>query len=269
MAFSLSSIYTFISSVPYRIHPSLHFKTYKLLINVGLKELFQDCVVKFMLKHIKRGACVIDVGANRGTYTYSLWKAVGKQGIVYSFEPNPIIATQLGNNLKQSNVIIENLAVSNTTEDKVFYIHTKGCGPTSSLEFYDVLDKAGELAETTVKCVTLDSYCRSHNISPNLIKIDVEGHEFNVIKGAESTIRKHRPYIVFEFIEDLWEKKHIKEIFKFLSPAYHLIRIEDEANAIEAYMNYKPPCYSDFRKSRVVNIGCMPRSEPNVFFSKI
>jgi FkbM family methyltransferase len=269
MAFSLSSIYTFISSVPYRIHPSLHFKIYKLLVNVGLKGIFQDCIVKFMVKHIKRGDCVMDIGANRGTYTYSLLKAVGKQGVVYSFEPNPVIAMQLRKNLKQSNVIIENLAVSNTNEDKVFYIHTKGCGPTSSLEFFDVLDKAGELEETIVKCVTLDSYCRSHNLSPNLIKIDVEGHEFNVIKGAESTIRSHRPYIVFEFIEQLWEKKHIKKIFEFLSPAYQLIRIEDEANAIEAYLDYKPHCFQDFRESRVVNIGCIPRSETNVVFGKI
>ncbi|MBI4619824.1 MAG: FkbM family methyltransferase [Desulfobacterales bacterium] len=269
MAFSLSSIYTFVSGVPYRIHPSLHFKIYKLLVNVGLKGIFHDCVVKFMVKHIKRGDCVMDIGANQGTYAYSLLKAVGKQGVVYSFEPNPVIAMQLRKNMKQSNVIIENLAVSNTTEDKVFYRHTKGCGPTSSLEFFDVLDRDRELEEINVKCVTLDSYCRSHNLSPDLIKIDVEGHEFNVIKGAEWTIRSHRPYIVFEFIEELWEKKRIKEIFELLSPGYHLIRIEDKSNAMEVYMDYKPHCYPDFRKSRVVNIGCIPRSEPDVVIGKI
>lgn len=269
MVFSLSSIYNFVGGVPYRIHPSLHFKIYKLFVNVGLKGIFQDCVVKFMVKHVKRGSCVMDIGANRGTYAYSMAKAVGKEGVIYSFEPNPIVAIQLKKNLKKLNVIIENLAVSNTNEDKVFYIHTKGSGPTSSLEFFDVLDKVGELEGTKVKCVALDSYCRSHNLSPNLIKIDVEGHEFNVIKGAESTIRSHRPYIVFEFIEQLWEEKNIKKIFEFLSPAYHLIRIEDEANAMEAYMDYKPHCYQDFRESRVVNIGCIPRREPNVVFGKI
>lgn len=269
MAFKLSSLYDFASSAPYRIHPSLHFKIYKLFENVGLKGISQDAVVKFMVKHIKRGGCVMDIGANRGTYTYSLLKAVGKQGVVYSFEPNPVVAMQLMKNLKQSNVIIENLAVSNTNEDKVFYIHTKGCGPTSSLEFFDVLNKAGELEETKVKCVTLDSYCRSHNLSPDLIKIDAEGHEFNVIKGAEWTIRKHRPYIVFEFIEQFWEERNIKKIFEFLSPAYHLIRIEDEADAMEAYMDYKPHCYQDFRESRVVNIGCIPRKETSVVFGKI
>jgi FkbM family methyltransferase len=264
-----SSIYTFVSSVPYKIHPSLHFKIYKFLVNVGLKGIFQDAVVKFMVKHIKRGNCVMDIGANQGTYAYSLLKAVGNQGVVYSFEPNPVIAKQLRKNLKQSNAIIENLAVSNTNEDKVFYRHTKGCGPTSSLEFFDVLDKAGELEETIVKCVTLDSYCRSRNLLPNLIKIDVEGHEFNVIKGAESVIRSYRPYIVFEFIEQLWEEKHIKEIFEFLSPAYHLIQVEDKSNAMEAYMDYKPHCYQDVRESRVVNIGCIPRSEPGGVLGKI
>ena len=269
MSFSLLSFYDFVSQIPHRIHPSLHFYVYKLLVCFGLKGIFQDCVVKFMVKHIKKGGCVMDIGANRGTYTYSLLKAVGKQGVVYSFEPNPVIAMQLRKNLKQPNVIIENLAVSNATEDKIFYRHTKGCGPTSSLEFFDVLDRAGELEEVTVKCVTLDSFCRSHNLSPDLIKIDVEGHEFNVIKGAESTIRSHRPYIVFEFIEQFWEEKNIKKIFELLSPAYHLIRIEDEANAVEAYLDYKPHRYLDFRESRVVNIGCIPRSESNVVFGTI
>jgi methyltransferase, FkbM family len=269
MVFTRTKIYEFISSLPYKIHPSLHFQIYKFLIDVRFKGVHQDPVVRFMLKYIKKDDCVIDVGANKGTYSYSMSKAVGKGGIVYSFEPNPVIVTQLRKNLKQLNVVIENLAVSSTAEDKAFYRHTKGCGPTSSLEFFDVLGKDGELEKITVKCVTLDSFCKMHNLSPNLIKIDVEGHEFNVIKGAESVIRSRRPYIIFELIEQLWKGKRIKDIFEFLKPAYHMIRIEDEVDAIEAYADYQPHYYSDFRKSRVVNIGCIPRNEPDVVFGKI
>ncbi len=254
-----TSILGSLSGLPYKIHPSLHFKIYKLLVDCGLKGLAQDVVVSFAVKHIKKGDCVVDVGANRGTYTYSMVKAVGKHGIVYSFEPNPVIAAQLRSNLKSSNAVIENLAVSDTSEDKEFYRHTRGAGPTSSLEFYDVLDRDGELEKITVKCVTLDSYCRSHNLKPALIKVDVEGHELNVFKGAVETIRSHCPCLVFEFIEQLWETKNVKDIFALLSPAYHLIRIEDGADALEAYADYKPQCDPDFRKSRVVNIGCIPR----------
>ncbi|MCL4415648.1 MAG: FkbM family methyltransferase [Actinobacteria bacterium] len=267
--FYKKKIYDFISSLPYKIHPSLHFRIYKFLVDVKLEGVYRDPVVRFMVKYIKKGDYVIDIGANKGTYAYSMSKAVGKEGVVYSFEPNPVMVTQLRKNLKQLNVVIENLAVSSTTEDKTFYRHTKDCGPTSSLEFFDVLDKDGELEKTTVKCVTLDSFCKMHNLSPNLIKIDVEGHEFNVIKGAESIIRNRRPYIIFELIEQLWEEKRIKDIFEFLKPVYHMIRIEDEVDAIEAYADYKPHCYSDFRKSRVVNIGCIPRNELDVVFGKI
>ena len=269
MSFSLSSFYDFVSQVPYRIHPSLHFYVYKFLICFGFKNIFQDCVVKFMVKHIKKDDCVLDVGASMGTYTYSLLKAVGKQGMVYSFEPNPVTALQLSKNLKESNVKIENVAVSSTNGDKIFYMHTKVCGPTSSLEYFDMLNEIGELKETKVKCVTLDSFCRLHNLSPNLIKIDVEGHEFNVIKGAEATIRRHKPFIVFEFIEQFWEEKNIKSIFNFLSPCYHLIRIEDGVDATETYKDYRAQNNPDFRKSRVVNIGCIPRDEVDNTFGNI
>lgn len=269
MVLSRSKIYSFVSSLPYKIHPSLHFKIYKILIDVGLKGVYQDPVVNFMAKHVKKGDCVMDIGANRGTYAYSMSKAVGKSGIVYSFEPNPVIVTQLRKNLKRLNVVVENLAVSSTHDEKAFYRHTKECGPTSSLEYFDVLDKAGELEKTTVKCVTLDSFCKANKLIPNLIKVDVEGHEFNVIKGAESIIKSCRPYLIFEFIEQLWDEKRIKDIFAFLKPAYHMVRIEDGADAINAYTDYKPHCYSDFRKSRVVNIGCIPRKGTDITFGKI
>ena len=269
MVFTGTKIYDFISSLPYKIHPSLHFQIYKFLVDVRLEGVCRDPVVRFMVKYIKKGDYVIDIGANKGTYTYSMSKAVGKEGVVYSFEPNPVMVTQLRKNLKQLNVVIENLAVSSAAEDKTFYRHTKGCGPTSSLEFFDALDKDGELEKTTVKCITLDSYCQMHNLSPNLIKIDVEGHEFNVIKGAELVIRSCRPYIIFELVEQFWKEKQVKDIFEFLKPAYSMIRIEDEVDAVEAYADYKPNYYSDFRKSRVVNIGCIPRNEPDVVFGKI
>ncbi|OFX07405.1 MAG: hypothetical protein A2516_02525 [Alphaproteobacteria bacterium RIFOXYD12_FULL_60_8] len=221
----------------------------------------QDAVVTFMIRHIRKGDHVMDIGANRGTYTYSMARAVGGAGRVYSFEPNPVIAKQLRNNISAPNVMIENLAVSDTEEDKVFYRHTKGAGPTSSLEFYDVLAKAGELEEVTVRCVTLDSYCRAKGLRPALIKVDVEGHEFNVFRGAAKTIVEHRPVLVFEFIEQLWESKKINEIFSLLAPAYRLIRIEDGADALAAYEGYQPQSDPDFRTSRVVNIGCIPRKQ--------
>ncbi len=248
-----------VASLPYKIHPSLHFKLYQLFVDCGLGRFMQDAVVTFMVRHIRKGDCVMDIGANRGTYAYSMAKAVGETGRVYAFEPNPVIAKQLRNNISAPNVVIENLAVSDTAEDKVFYRHTLGAGPTSSLEFYDVLDKAGELEKMTARCVTLDSYCQAHGLRPALIKVDVEGHEFNVFRGAKDTIAEHRPVLVFECIEQLWESKKIKEIFSLLAPAYHLIRIEDGVDALAAYDGYQPQGGSDFRASRVVNIGCIPK----------
>ena len=44
--------------------------------------------------------------------------------------------------------------------------------------------------------ITLDSFCSQHKLSPDLIKIDVEGAELGVLKGARETIQSHKPMIV-------------------------------------------------------------------------
>lgn len=259
MHYSQLPFVNYLGSIPYKIHPSFHFLVYKTLLSIGFKDVLQDCVVKFMIEHTKSGDCVLDIGANMGTYTYSLSKAVGDNGSVYSFEANPRTVVQLRKNIGNRNVYIENLAVSNEAGEKTFYVHTKGCGPTSSLEYHEQLSLDREIEPTSVKCTTIDEYCDERHIRPNLIKIDVEGHELKVIKGAMSTIDKYRPFLVFEFIEVWWLEKEIYKIFEFLRNGYQLLRLEDGADAEQVYRDYKIPPIKDFRESNVVNIGCIPR----------
>ena len=118
----------------------------------------------------------------------------------------------------------------------------------------------GDLEKTEIYCEKLDTYCQTNKIVPDLIKIDVEGHEYHVILGAIETIEKYRPLIIFEFIEQWWSEKGIKKIFDMLDENYHMIRIEDGKNAKEIYRNFSVvDSEIDFRLSRNVNIGCIPK----------
>lgn len=252
-------IYDVISAIPLKIHPSFHFFVYKTLVDFNIGKLIQDPVLRFIISCVKESSVVIDVGANMGTYAYSISKKIGKNGKVYAFEANPRTARQLKKNIKQNNIFVENLALSSEKGERVFYMHTKGTGPTSSLEYFENIDSEGDLEKTVIYCERLDSYCNDKKIIPTLIKIDVEGHEYHVIQGALETIKKYKPIIIFEFIEQWWIEKKIKDIFEMLSKDYYLMRIEDGKDATEVYKDFRIDEDIDFRLSRNVNIGCLPK----------
>lgn len=57
-----------------------------------------------------------------------------------------------------------------------------------------------QVAPQQVPAVTMDHYAQAHGIAPDLVKIDVEGHEASVIRGMMDTLREHRPALVMEVL---------------------------------------------------------------------
>lgn len=145
----------------------------------------------------------IDVGANIGLHTIEM--ARGKR--VYAFEPNPFIYQRLQKNLalsKLNNVDTFQCGISREAGYVDFFIH-KANNPHKGLSsVYQA--SLGESDTIKIKVDTID------NIFGNLerldvIKIDIEGNDFNAILGAEKTIDRLRPIIIFEWC-DKWEYAH-------------------------------------------------------------
>ena len=68
-----------------------------------------------------------------------------------------------------------------------------------------------------MKCETLDSFVKNYNLNKiDFIKIDVEGHELNVLEGAVTTLKKFKPSMLIE-IEQRHHNKNIDHIFSFIS----------------------------------------------------
>jgi FkbM family methyltransferase len=138
-------------------------------------------------KHVTQGATVLDVGAHVGYYTLLASVLVGPNGRVCAFEPNPenhgfLCKHVLLNEL--TNVTMENAAVSNSNGTASFAFGT-GSG-TGRLAEHGVLD---------VRTVRLDDFCRERKVEPDFLKIDVEGAELDVLRGADEVIRSHHPVI--------------------------------------------------------------------------
>lgn len=154
--------------------------------------------VRFLLRQNISKTIAIDIGANRGIYTYFLSKKVGKQGKVLAFEPQPELIPQL-ELLKKSfglgNVSIENKGLSNLNDHLNLYRVKIGCGGAS----FEI--KHSNKLTIDVEVIQLDDYFKN-KFTPSLpisfIKADIEGHELKAFMGAKETILKYKPILLFE-----------------------------------------------------------------------
>lgn len=138
-------------------------------------------------QQITAGATVFDIGAHVGYYTLLASVLVGPKGRVCAFEPNPENCGFLRRHVQlndAANVTVENAAVSNSNGTASFAFGT-GSG-TGRLAEHGVLD---------VRTVRLDEFCRERKVEPGFLKIDVEGAELEVLRGADEIIGSHHPVI--------------------------------------------------------------------------
>jgi FkbM family methyltransferase len=131
---------------------------------------------------------VLDIGANIGLYSQAILEA-NPNSRVFAFEPSEVARIQLENRFaNNSNVTIVPLALSTDTTTQQLWSDTLGSGLASltrrRTQHFGFSFEESEVVEVT----TLDSWRRNCGISPNLIKIDVEGHELDVIFGGKETI---------------------------------------------------------------------------------
>ena len=162
---------------------------------------------------IKPGDVAIDVGANYGLYTYNLSKAVGDNGFVYAFEPIPYTFRTLKRTTKLFRLKIVQLINKGCSNNKgkiKFSIPLQKNGAISArLAFIDMNEKSrsarlnkGEHSDiVTIESEIIIDDLNYKNVS--FMKIDVEGAELLVLKGAINTIKNSRPIIMIE-IEDRW-----------------------------------------------------------------
>ncbi len=154
---------------------------------------------------IKKGTFV-DVGANVGRYSMMVANNLKDKGRLVSIEPEPEVFETLKKNAelnKIKNAVLINTACFSRNKNMKFYI-------TKSLGEHSLYGK-GKCIK--IRARKLDDILKERKINDvNLIKIDVEGAEFEVIKGAAKTISMQKPMIIFESLEE----ERASKITKFL-----------------------------------------------------
>jgi FkbM family methyltransferase len=141
---------------------------------------------------------ILDVGAHIGTFSVPFGKAVGPSGRVFAFEPLPENFDLLCQNIRGNelwDVVTPNNAVITRSHSALRITRTQG--RTGSTEFFHT--NGEELAG--VQQIGLDSWwegCDDGNRHIALIKIDVEGMEYDVLRSGEQIIASQKPIVCFE-----------------------------------------------------------------------
>lgn len=178
------------------------YRGYRFRYKVDVNE------INYMIKNLKEGNVSVDIGANKGGYLYWMEKCVKPTGRVYAFEPQIKLfyyLEEISRLKKYDNVIVENMGLSSEEGEAVLFIPktAKGDSPGARIDF---LDNGTSFDELKIKLTTLDKYFFESKINVDFIKIDVEGHEKEVLLGGVNLLKSSKPKILMEC-----ENRHLKE----------------------------------------------------------
>ena len=164
----------------------------RYLVNKNLRR--GEPELKLLPEIVPRDKIAVDVGANKGVYTRLLADLAVH---VHAFEPNPKAYRWLNRSLP-SNVTAHKLALSDHDGDGDLYVPKRRRGYSNQMGSMNTNKTSVPHGVVTVQTRTLDS-CALTNVG--FIKIDVEGHEAEVLAGATGTIQRFHPTLLIEIEE--------------------------------------------------------------------
>ncbi len=154
----------------------------------------------------KNQIVVFDIGANTGLYSL-VAKTANRNSSIYAFEPVPAINKILMHNFAINSYDINTscVALSNKTGEGFIYVDNEEFSYTATVNENIVTQ---QFYKITINLITLKDFIEKNNISKiDIMKIDVEGHEPEVIEGFFEYLLKFKPIILIEILSDDVAKK--------------------------------------------------------------
>lgn len=154
--------------------------------------------VAFWMQCARQAEVVFDVGANVGLYSLAA-AAASSRAAIHAFEPTPEMVERFRTNiaLNQFDQIIVN-AVAVGHQSGEIYLHYSGGTDGANEGMNYVSAETLETTDRVVPMITLDNYCEQHQIDViDLLKIDIEGNEYNALRGAERLLQRSAVHSIF------------------------------------------------------------------------
>lgn len=156
---------------------------------------YDRLTVKIMKKVIKENSNCIDIGCHKGEILTKILE-LSPEGCHFAFEPIPLFYNNLVKQFNHS-VTIFPFALSNNEGSTTFQF-VKNAPAYSGIRKRKYAIENPDIEEIKVELKKLDDVI-PNDIKIDFIKIDVEGAEFDVLKGAKETIIRSKPVVIFEF----------------------------------------------------------------------
>jgi FkbM family methyltransferase len=202
---------------------------------------------------LAKNGVIMDVGANIGEYGASL-RSRHRNIRIICFEPHPFTFLKLEKNLRGLNIEAHNLGVGASEGSFTLYDYADNDGSEHASLHRGVIEQIhkGSAVEHQVKVVSLDDFAVHERVERiALLKIDTEGHEFEVLRGATRLLKNGKIDIIhFEFNEmNVVSGVFFKNIWDFL-PQYNFYRMLPDG--LVQIKNYNPVFCEIFAYQNIV-----------------
>ncbi len=186
-----------VKNILIRLFPNIFTKHTFLKFQTNFDENKVDQEFEVIPFLIDKQSVVLDIGANLGEYTYFFQEVIQAKEII-AFEPIPHLYKRL--RLLFPNITIHPYAVSNQSSTSDLYIPYIGSDKYETRAKLDLLPEKNEtrVDKIQVETVTLDTLFKESTDKIHFIKIDVEGHELQAIRGAGKIIKRDLPVLMIE-----------------------------------------------------------------------
>lgn len=225
-------------AIAHGINAGLQFNAGKYHYTTALGT-YEIPVQEKIAESLVEGGVFYDIGANAGFFSLLAAKRAGARGKVFAFEPEPRNADLLRRNAQMNGFtqikVIEK-AVSDQSGSGTLFV-----ADNSGMHSLAASGRPGDVVnQMKIEKVQVDQLVESGQLPPpNVVKIDVEGLEYSVMRGMARTIEQHRPRIIYETDarRESGALKQEKDIERFLhNQHYEIFRLEDSYDYTSHYV---------------------------------
>ncbi len=204
----MTTIYKRLETARYRLLPAAPYYRFRAWRTYVRCRHYAEPEIRLLKRLVDPARASVDVGANKGVYTYFLSRLSTH---VFAYEPNPKFTPILGPSVGPNVTLLE-AALSDRTGEATLTIPIGPKGESNNAASLEEDKYDWETRELTVPVTRLDD---ANHDDIGFIKIDVEGHEEAVVRGAARTLARDRPTLLVE-IETAHVNKDPRECFELV-----------------------------------------------------